>query len=66
MDALRRSGCAAKSSGSSSSLEKSSSAFGKSSSLTWTNSGESCGPMRGEEGPVFELMDDCLLEDMEK
>lgn len=65
MDALKRSGWEAKSSGSSSSLEKSSSAFGKSASLTWTSSGESCGPIRGEEGPVVELMDDCLLEDME-
>ena len=65
MDALKRSVCAAKSSGSSSSLEKSSSAFGKSASLTWTNSGEGRGPIRGEEGPLVELMDDCLLEDME-
>jgi hypothetical protein len=65
MDALKRSGGGAKSSGSSSSLEKSSSAFGKSASLTWTNSGEGCEPIRGEEGPVVELMDDCLLEDME-
>jgi hypothetical protein len=64
-DALKRSGCAAKSSGSSSSLEKSSSAFGKSASSTWTNSGECWGPRRGEEGPVVELMDDCLLDDME-
>ena len=39
--------------------------FGKLASLTWTNSGESCGSIRGEEGPVVELMDNCLLEDME-
>ncbi len=65
MDALKRSVCAAKSSGSSSSLEKSSSAFGKSASLTWTSSGECCVSIKGEEGPVVELMDDCLLEDME-
>jgi hypothetical protein len=65
MDALKRSCCAAKSSGSSSSLEKSSSAFGKSASLTWTNSGECCGSIRGEEDPVVELIDDCLLDDME-
>jgi hypothetical protein len=67
MDALKRSVGATKLSGSSSSLEKSSSAFGKSASSTWTNSGEGCGPIGGEEGPVIELMDDCLclLEDME-
>jgi hypothetical protein len=65
MDALKRSACAAKSSGSSSSLEKSSTAFGKSALSTWTNSGEICGSIRGEEGPVIELMDECLLEDME-
>ncbi len=65
MDVLTGSAWAAKSSGSSSSLEKSSSSFWVSASFTRTNSGEGCGPRRGEEGPVVELMDECLLEDME-
>lgn len=62
IEALRRSDCAAKSSGSSSSLEKSSSSFAGSlsASLTRTNSGL----IRGEDGPAIELEDERLLEDM--
>jgi len=63
-EALRRSGCATRSSDSSSSLEKSSSSFGKSASLTRTNSGGECEATRGEEGPAVELVDERLLEDI--